>query len=366
VVYALLSGAKCNLGDFLILERAIALLRALRPDRRLQVLPGWEPLDPKSEVVRSARAILIPGGPGFQPNLFPDVYPLMPRLEDIPCPVVPIGVGWKGRNGSAAAVAGYRFSEHSLEALRWMSERTPALGCRDPLTQQVLERNGFANTTMVGCPVWYDLGATGRSPALDAPIEKIVFTPAQSPLLQAQSVAVAERIAALWPRAEKSCSFHRGFARAGAWIPEADIANSRRIAEATTKLGFRPIDVTGDVEKIRFYAECSLHVGYRVHAHLDFCSRRQRSLLIEEDGRGAGASLGLGLAGIPAYLEPPGLDRYLPTRLRRGARPDPQAPERVESRLRDDVETRFARYADLGTTLDRTFETMRAFLRALP
>jgi hypothetical protein len=366
VVYALLSGAKCNLGDFLIVERAVALLRAVRPDRTLRVLPGWEPLDPKSEVVQSARAILIPGGPGYQPNLYPDVYPLMPRLEDIPCPVIPIGVGWKGRSGDARDVAAYRFSARALEALHWMSERTPALGCRDPLTAEVLARHGITNTRMVGCPVWYDLEAVGRGPALDAPIERIVFTPAQSPELQAQSLAVAERIAGLWPRAEKICSFHRGLDRGSAWISDADIANSRHIAAATTALGFEPVDVTGDVEKIRFYAECSLHVGYRVHAHLDFASRRQRTLLIEEDGRGAGASLGLGVAGIPAHLRPPALDACLPTRWRRGERPDPRVPERVHTRLRQDVDTRFARYADLGTNLDNTFETMRAFLRELP
>ena len=141
-MYLLLSGAKTNLGDFLITERARALLAELRPDREVRVRPGWEPLDPASDEVREARAIVIAGGPGYQPRLHPRVYPLTERLDDLPCPVVPLGLGWKGRAGDAFALDHYRFSPASLEALRWMSAHTPALGCRDPLRCVAREPRG--------------------------------------------------------------------------------------------------------------------------------------------------------------------------------------------------------------------------------
>ena len=43
------------------------------------------------------------------------------------------------------------------------------------------------------------------------------------------------------------------------------------------------------------------HIGYRVHAHIYSLSQRQRTILIEEDGRGAGVDQALGLKQIKAY-----------------------------------------------------------------
>ncbi len=374
--YVLLSGAKRNVGDFLITERAVALLRRLRPDRELRVVPAWEPLEPRSEVVRDAKAILIAGGPGFQPAMVPEVYPLAERLDDLPCGVTPLGVGWKGRAGDAYAVRTYAFSERSRAALRWMAERTPALGCRDELTQEVLRRHGIENTALVGCPAWYDLSSLGKDLEPPKTVERVVFTPAQLHALRDQSVEVARRIAEIFPRAQKICSFHRGLDEAGPWMPRADAENNRALAAEVDALGFDVVDVSGDTSKILFYDECTLHVGYRVHAHLYFASKRKPSLLVEEDGRGAGASQALGVRGVPAFRRARlgrQLLRRLPGRLagRESAalgpyRVDAGAPAALDRLLREDLDTGFARFARLGSTIDRHFARMQDFLRGLP
>jgi hypothetical protein len=374
--YVVLSGAKRNVGDFLITERALALLRRVRPDRELRVLPAWEPLDPRAEALRDARAILIAGGPGFQPAMVPEVYPLAERLDDLPCPVIPLGVGWKGRAGDANAVGTYAFSERSRAALRWMADRAPALGCRDELTREVLRRHGIGNTALVGCPAWYHLPSLGKGLEPPTAVERVVFTPAQLHELREQSVEVARWIAEILPRAEKICSFHRGIDEVGPWVPGADAENNRALAAAVDALGFDVVDVSGDTSRLRFYDECALHVGYRVHAHLYFSSRRRPSLLIEEDGRGAGASQALGLRGVPAFRR----DRF-PRRIagwatgrraRREAdaagpyRVDAGAPAALARMLREDLDTGFARFARLGETIDRGFARMQDFLRGLP
>ena len=375
-MYVVLSGAKCNLGDFLITERAVALLQALRPEREIHVLPGWEPLDPASDLLRSARAIVIAGGPGYQPHFHPRVYPLAERLAELPCPVVPLGLGWKGIAGDEFALGRYRFSPASLQALQWMSAQTDSLGCRDPLTAEVLRRHGIENTSMVGCPVWYDFPSLGREVARPAQIDRVVFTPAQLHGLKGQSVEVARRIAALWPSAERICSFHRGLERAGRWLPEADVANNREIAAAVAELGFRVADVTGDLAEIGFYDDCTLHVGYRVHAHLYFLSKRKPSLLLEEDGRGAGMSRALGLAGVAAFTPSPlgqrlqrGLAPRLSARASRFAPPyrlNRDAPAQVEAILQRDAADRFERFGDTAEILDAHFECMKKFVRGLP
>jgi hypothetical protein len=373
--YVLLSGARRNVGDFLITERAVALLRRLRPDRELRVVPAWEPLDPRSALLRDAKAVLIAGGPGFQPAMVPDVYPLAERLDDLPCPVIPLGVGWKGRAGDANAIRTYAFSERSRAALRWMAERAPALGCRDGLTEEVLRRHGIGNTAMVGCPVWYDLASLGKALQPPGTVERVVFTPAQLHVLRDQSVEVARRIAELLPRAEKIASFHRGIDAGGAWMPRADAENNRALASELDALGFDVVDVSGDTAKIRFYDECTLHVGYRVHAHLYFSSRRKPSLLLEEDGRGAGASRALGLRGVPAFRRAgPGrlLGRLRDRLARRESdargpyRVDAAAPAALAHMLRNDLDTSFARFARLGAAIDLGFARMQAFLRDLP
>lgn len=374
--YVVLSGAKRNVGDFLITERAVALLRRLRPDRELRVLPAWEPLDPRSRLVREAKAVLIAGGPGFQPAMVPEVYPLAERLDDLSCPVIPIGVGWKGRAGDADAVRSYAFTERSRAALRWMADRTPLFGCRDALTQEVLRRHGIENTALVGCPVWYDLPSLGKDLEPPRAVERVVFTPAQLHALRDQSVEVARRIAEAFPRAEKICSFHRGLDEAGPWMPRADVENNRSLAAEVDALGFDAVDVSRDTSRIRFYDECALHVGYRVHAHLYFLGKRKPSLLLEEDGRGAGASQALGVRGVPAFRRDRAGRRLL-GRLRNrlvrraGADPGPYrvdaaAPAALGRLLREDLESGFARFARIGSTIDRHFARMQDLLRGLP
>jgi hypothetical protein len=359
-----LVGAKRNAGDFLIVERCAALLRKLRPDRELRFVPSWKPIDPRAEVLRDARAIVIAGGPGYQPGFHPGVYPLCPRLAELPCPVVPLGLGWKGRGGDGYALRHYAFTRAALDALRWMARHTPSLGCRDRLTQQVLERHGISDVSMVGCPVWYHLPSIGKALEPPTAVTRVVFTPAQLRVLRDQSLAVARRVAEVWPEAEKFCSFHRGLDTSDTWIPAADVENNRYIAERADALGF---DVTGDASKLDFYDECTLHVGYRLHAHLHFLSGRKPSLLIEEDGRGAGASHALGVQGVPAFRP----DRLGRLRLSAGRfasayRVDERAPARVERMLASDVEARFARFAGLARTIDGHFSRMEAFIRGLP
>lgn len=365
--YVVLVGGKRNTGDFLIAQRCTALLEQLRPERELRFAASWQPIDPRAELFRDASAIVIAGGPGYQPGFHPDVYPLCPQLDELPCPVVPLGLGWKGSAGDDYALRHYTFTRRSLDALHWMTRHTPSLGCRDRLTQQVLERHGITDVSMVGCPVWYHLPSIGKSLEAPTAVTRVVFTPAQLHVLRDQSLDVARRVAEAWPDAEKYCSFHRGLDTSDAFIPAADVENNRIIAERADALGFDVIDVTGDASKLDFYDECSLHVGYRVHAHLHFLSRRRPSLLIEEDGRGAGASHALGVQGVPAF-RPDHLGR-----LRRAAgraalayRVDERVAARVERMLAADVEAGFARFAELAQTLDSHFARMETFIRGLP
>jgi hypothetical protein len=72
--YLILSGAISNAGDFLIRERALALLGRLRPDRELVVHDRWTALNPDDAAVRDAAAIVLAGGPALQRGMYPGIW----------------------------------------------------------------------------------------------------------------------------------------------------------------------------------------------------------------------------------------------------------------------------------------------------
>jgi hypothetical protein len=77
--YVVLHGAKKNVGDFLIRDRAKRLLAHFRPDRELVELPRWQSLEGHRDRLSGARAIVGMGGPAIVENLYPGVYRLLPR-----------------------------------------------------------------------------------------------------------------------------------------------------------------------------------------------------------------------------------------------------------------------------------------------
>jgi len=79
----LLSGAKKNIGDFIITDRARTLLEHISGDT-IHHLPNWEPLDSHEDLIASSRAVVVAGGPGYRPPLYGGVYPLFSDPTTLP------------------------------------------------------------------------------------------------------------------------------------------------------------------------------------------------------------------------------------------------------------------------------------------
>jgi hypothetical protein len=370
-MYVVLTGAKKNAGDFLITARALALLGKLRPERRVVTLPSWEPLDPHLSTLAEARAVIIPGGPGYQRNLHPDVYPLTTPLSRIKPPIVPLGLGWKAFPGDDVSARHYAFSPSALAALRRMAEAGPGLGCRDAQTLEILHRFGLPGV-LTGCPAWYDLAHLGRAPQPAAEPSRIAFTPPELPLYREQSLAVAHTLRELYPKATLLAVFHRGIDEADAHLTRASAHNNRVIADALGKLGYELVNASRGLEKLDLYDGCDLHVGYRVHAHIFCTSHRRPSVLLHEDGRGRAQTDTLGTPGLDAYHRPL-WSRALAEASVLGRRPHAvgieaaqDLPRRLDALLRSEQARGFARTASAALFIDRQFEVMRRFVEALP
>ena len=302
---AYLSGAYKNAGDFLIEKRAVELLAHVLPDMELSRFLRNE-IPAHIDEINSTDAVVIGGGPIFQESLSScmdlDFY-----AEHVKIPTMILGGGWYGPYGSSAAIRNYHFDGPTKHFLDKIYSSGYGFSCRDIYTAEVLKNAGFQNSCMTGCPAWYDISHVNDLQIANAgPIRKIaVSDPARKWNLPG-SLRVVKMLKKRFPDAEISYIFHRGIGKDQ--LTSGKTARFyEEIAERLKKEGVKVRDIAYGAEGFRLYDEADLHVGYRVHAHIYNLSIRHRSVLIEEDGRGAGVNTALGLPRITAYD-----DRFMP------------------------------------------------------
>ncbi|WP_022851583.1 polysaccharide pyruvyl transferase family protein [Limisalsivibrio acetivorans] len=288
--YVKIHGAVKNVGDYLIADRAERLIRNHVTDY-LAEYGRWQYLDAAMNQINDTSGLIICGGPGYAEDMRPDVYAISRDLDTLEVPVIPLGVGWSGK--PADNPAGFSFNAESRKLMDRIHEHG-LYSCRDEITAEVLHGQGYDKVVMTGCPVWHDERFIGAEYDLPSEVRRIVFTTPANPRLFKQVLANIRLLEEKFPDAEIIVSFHRGI-----WPDEHTSWRSAGIyslmAGYATVKGHKVEDVSYDLERINFYGDCDLHVGYRVHAHLHFLSRRKPTILFCEDGRGAGMQKTLGL-----------------------------------------------------------------------
>ena len=156
------------------------------------------------------------------------------------------------------------------------------------------------NASMHGCPAWYDLEYIDKIKLKQiGDISKICISDPADVKNSRVAVSVIEYLRRKYPNAEIKYILHRG-----AWKKSDGAYGERRrkgIESVLKSEGIEWIDISGGYKGFEVYDLCDLHVGFRVHAHIYNLSHRNRSILIEEDGRGAGVNQALGLGSIHAY-----------------------------------------------------------------
>jgi hypothetical protein len=386
-VYTLLHGAKKNVGDFLIYQQAKMLIETHTGVRDFLELPRWQPLDGYLDNVNSTRAVVLCGGPGYSPGFYPNVFPLTSRWETVRVPVIPFGLGWVGQPMHTPEQ--FSFTSQSVEALRHIHDHCTASACRDVITEQILNRHGFENVVMSGCPVWYHLPSLGRPFIPPNKIRHVVVTtpqrlnlvtalrkgirrhasiayaiwrrfqriPSQTAgydwsadrkqrlSLNGQCRRLLTSVRRMFPDAALYCVFHRGLA-SDDFTSSSEAWSLGLLRQHAASEGYKIVNAAYDVDSIAFYENCDLHIGYRVHAHIRFLSMRKPSYLIQEDGRGLGLSTTLNLPDVSAH--------------------DQRAVADTMTRIDRDRSEAFARFQGVYDTIDQTYQHMVSFLHTLP
>jgi hypothetical protein len=298
-MYTILTSAKKNIGDFLIRDKSLKLLRYLKPDEEFLEFNSWEPLDGYINEINNTKGVIICGGPGYLPNVYPSIYPLTQRLDNIKVPIYILGAGWYGIGGDQVIINRYKFSTQSHKFLDKVYN-DGKLSTRDQISQVILKKNGYKNTILTGCPVMYDIEYIGKGISVPKEIRQVVFTTPQEPMYYKQSIEVLKLVREMFPSIDLYCSFHRGI-KEDQYTSQKEVKGLQTIRANAERLGYIIVDASYDLNRIAFYSTCDLHIGYRVHAHLHFISQRKISFLLNEDGRGTGFSKLLGFGGIDMY-----------------------------------------------------------------
>ncbi|MCF6366838.1 MAG: polysaccharide pyruvyl transferase family protein [Bacteroidales bacterium] len=306
--YILLSGAIKNIGDYLIFDSAKKLIKKHISDNIIE-LNRWENHSSKIDLLNSSKAIIICGGPGFGENMYPQIYPIVDSLNKLKVPVTTLGVGWSGK--PALNHEKFKFSENSKILLNYINKSFGKISCRDVLTNKILNQNGYENSVMTGCPVWFrELDTLETKKTTE--IKKIVFTTPANRKLTGQTNRILKLLKRRYKNAEIIVSFHRGI------LPDKFTglrdSSAYLLMSSFAKLkGCSIKDVSYDLEKLKFYKNADLHIGYRVHAHLFFLANGLPSILLSEDGRGLGMSKTFNLPELYAYSKSfeSGFEKYL-------------------------------------------------------
>lgn len=301
--FSLLSGAYKNSGDYLIVERSKALLRHVYPDCEIHDYVRKNKLDDVLDEINSSDALILAGGPAYRYELYPGIVPLVADLDEIKVPIYSIGLGWKGIDDSSSLLyTSYKFSSKTVHLLHRM-ENEANLSCRDWYSVRALRENGLKRSAMTGCPAWYHIPSVDRTDmrlGWRFPYQKICISdPGETSNLEL-SRKVAMLIKECYPEASLFYVFHRGIKQDDAHDAKGDFMR-KELAKYLQDMGIEVVDISGSANGFSIYDDCDLHVGMRVHAHIYNLSIRNPSLLLEEDGRGAGVNDALGLARLKIF-----------------------------------------------------------------
>ena len=290
---ALLHGAIKNAGDYLIKNRAIDILKYYYPECVINEFYRNESLNDKIDELNSNDIIIFAGGPGYYETFYPELAPFVDNLDDIKIPIMIMGMGWYGDNTSVDTIYSETFRDKMKSLLKRVSNDTNVLGCRDYYSVDILRNNGFDGGLMTGCPAWYNLEKINeikyRGKSLND-IKKICVSDCGNVKNIASVLEVLIFLRKFFADAEISLVCHRD-----------DVLNHSGIMDYLNNIGIIVKNIAGSDEGFKIYDDCDIHIGFRVHAHIYNLSERRLSILVEEDGRGAGVNDALGLPNIRVY-----------------------------------------------------------------
>lgn len=157
-----------------------------------------------------------------------------------------------------------------------------------------MKNAGFNSPVMTGCPAWYDLEKVHDTVLIDNNwvLNNIYVSDPADSNNHDLAIQLINKLHEMFGNANITFVFHRK------GISEKEKELMRKLEH----YDFIKIErLSQGADSFRIYKNCDLHIGFRVHAHIYNLSQRKKTILIEEDGRGAGVNEALGIPSLLAY-----------------------------------------------------------------
>ena len=289
---ALLHGAVINSGDFLIKKRTVDLIKECYVTAEIKEYLRNNISVENLMDINESDIVIIAGGP----LLVRDIGILYAQnlCQYIKKPIMLLGVGWNGYNDNSNQINSYIFENNTKKFLERCVSDTKYIGCRDWYSVDVLRGNEIYNSLMTGCPAWYYLPMIGNSKLQFRGmnnVKKICISDSSNINNKILDICLIKYLRAEFNNnTEIYYAMHRDDWR------QIDLMKTLEDYKVNVEY------ISGTAEGFGIYDDCDIHIGFRVHAHIYNLSKRKFSILIEEDGRGAGVNDALGLTRIKAYL----------------------------------------------------------------
>lgn len=264
-----------NVGDQLITESAIKLIRFRVPGYSPKIVFRDTPLEPY--VHKKLRTILAPGF-SVTNNTYPNKFRLCENLESVVDKIFAVGCSFQHWQPIQATYENYSYDDKTVYLLKSLAANDGLLHCRDELITDMLNRSGIAST-YCGDLALYDDDLIGTQFNAPKKINSIAVTIQHKRKFLGQSKKLFNLLRRDFPEADLYIVHHS--------VPSE---SSKEVAEYAKTLGFKEMDLSGNVENLNFYNDIDVHIGYRLHGHIAFLRRRKPSLLIVEDARSFGIS----------------------------------------------------------------------------
>ena len=314
--YVTLTGGKNNAGDFLIKYRAFNLFKKFRKDRAIIDFNEWEPIDDeKLKIINNSKALILLGGPGILPHMYPNTYPLRENLNDIKVPVIMMGLGWKDPKGDWENTHNIHFDDSTKELLNKINKSGYLSSVRDYHTLNTLQLHNYKNVLMTGCPAYYVLEKIEQSPEMLKKVKKVAFSLGVSFVLsksmekQMKKLILSLKKIYTEQKSEFEVVFHHSLKEKNIQeiYGKGSLSFYKKHQEFYEWLESNDIiskDISGSADNLMaYYSQIDIHIGYRVHAHIFMNSISKFSILISEDGRAKAVRNVIGGIVLDGYLK---------------------------------------------------------------
>ncbi|WP_018931380.1 polysaccharide pyruvyl transferase family protein [Gracilibacillus lacisalsi] len=210
-------------------------------------------------------------------------------------PVYVIGAGWKQYPGTKQQSLQLPLAQHEQKLFQLINKNKGLISTRDVYTENVLEKHQVSSVGTTGDLGLFDTDLLNTPPKLPKNISTIAISLPHNFYHFDKCREMARYLIRQYDCPVKICC--HGYAD----------DTFQQISQKWPEPSIEIVDLSGGANKLDFYKDIDLHVGFRLHAHIWFLRNRKPSLLLAEDGRSTGhletiSGLGYSVSPISARV----------------------------------------------------------------